>query len=647
MVSEDYIKALKAGKKEFAARTAKGLDPYLQVLEDIPGAADSILEYPLGLVQISTDQIVGTMTSGRSQAFAANFMPILEEKSEFAMKWSSLCESHLNEGIREPIKAYEYMNKFYVLEGNKRVSVLKYFDAVSVPAHVTRIVPPRTEEKENRIYYEFMDFYDLSGVNYIWFSEEGRFFKLQRLMGKRPDERWTEDDKLTFSALYSRFSAAYKAHGGGKLDITVGDAFLDFIEIYGYQELDKMTTAQFKETIGKSWKMFDTVADSDPVEIQMTPKEKKKPLIQKLIPLGASNLLSLASPKLKIAFVHETDPKESGWTYAHDLGRLHLEQMFADEVETSAYHLRSQDEKEAEEVIGRAVEDGNKIIFTTSPILANASIKMSIAHPNVKILNCSLLENRGFIRTYSARMYEAKFLIGAIAGGMTENDRLGYIADYPIYGTVANVNAFALGAKMVNPRAKVYVEWTSKKNVDIQAEFEKNNVSYVSGRDIIIPGKSEGSRHFGLFRHDEVWPHNLAMPVWHWGKFYEEMVRRIINGTWKEEEAAKGKSVNYWWGMSAGVIDVICSKNLPLGTTRLVSLLKKTICSGEFNPFTGVLYSQHGVVQEDGDDVLTPEKIITMDWLAENVIGAIPKMADLVEKAKPVVLNQGVETAEE
>ena len=71
------------------------------------------------------------------------------------------------EGIRDPIKAYEYMNKFYVEEGNKRVSVLKFFGAVSIPGNVIRIVPPRTDEKENRIYYEYMDFYSLSNVNYV------------------------------------------------------------------------------------------------------------------------------------------------------------------------------------------------------------------------------------------------------------------------------------------------------------------------------------------------------------------------------------------------------------------------------------------------------------------------------------------------
>ena len=107
------------------------------------------------------------------------------------------------------------------------------------------------------------------------------------------------------------------------------------------------------------------------------------------------------------------------------------------------------------------------------------------------------------------------------------------------------------------------------------------------------------------------------------------------------------KAVNYWWGMSSGMVDVICSQNLPLGTARLVQLLKNTISSGEFNPFSGVLYSQEGPVQEDSNNVLTPEKIITMDWLAENVIGDIPKMADLQDKAKAVVLQQGVESAEE
>ena len=94
--------------------------------------------------------------------------------------------------------------------------------------------------------------------------------------------------------------------------------------------------------------------------------------------------------------------------------------------------------------------------------------------------------------------------------------------------------------------------------------------------------------------------------------------------------------------MSAGVIDVICSKNIPGETKRLIELLKQSIVSQQFSPFSGILYSQNGMVQGDPKRSLTPEEIITMDWLAENVVGIIPKTEDLQEQAKPVTLQQGV-----
>ena len=151
MGREDYSKAFKLGKKDYQTRMLHGQRPILQVLDDILPERGSYSEVPLGLVQIPIEQIVGTKTFGRSNSFAGNFMPILREDTEFASKWSKLLDSHLEQGIRDPIKAYEYMHKFYVVEGNKRVSVMKYLEAVSIAGDVTRIVPKRTEEKENKI----------------------------------------------------------------------------------------------------------------------------------------------------------------------------------------------------------------------------------------------------------------------------------------------------------------------------------------------------------------------------------------------------------------------------------------------------------------------------------------------------------------
>lgn len=629
MGREDYSKAFKLGKKDYQSRMLHGVRPTLLVLDDIMPEKGSYSEQPLGLVQIPAEQIVGTKTIGRSNSFAGNFMPILRENSEFAQKWSALSTSHIKEGIREPIKAYEYMNKFYVLEGNKRVSVMKYFGVVSIPGNVTRIVPRRTEEKENKIYYEFMDFYRVAPINYIWFSQEGCFAKLQKAVGKEPGEMWTDDDLLKFSAFYTRFSAEYKTKGGSKLHITPGDAFLAFITLHGYNATEEKTTNELKELMVKSWEEFKLLQEDQEIDLKMEPNQEKKPLRNILLPLSA--------PKLNIAFIYEKTPGTSAWTYAHELGRLYLEQTFPDELSTVCFENGTPETVES--LIEEAIDSGCNLVFTTTPTFVQASVKAAIAHSETRILSCSLNTSHRYIRTYYSRMHEAKFLMGAIAGAMAENSRLAYIADYPIYGTIASINAFALGAKMINPRAKVYLEWSTMKEIDIEEKLKEIAPSCISGRDMVIP--EEGSRFFGLYHMNGDYPRNLAMPLYHWGKFYEQLIRAIMDGKWKYDDNPT-KAVNYWWGMSAGVIDVICSQHLPIGTKRLIELLKTTISSEQFNPFSGVLYSQTGLVTDSPDRSLSPEEIMTMDWLAENIIGSIPNKQELKEQAVAVIDQQGV-----
>ena len=156
MSLQDYSKALKLGEKEYRAAVAKGEYPYLPVLDDILSVVDVEAQVSLGLVTIPIKSIVGTYSAGRTTAFARNFMPILKDGSEFAGKWAVLCDDLISEGLRDPIKAFEFDNKFYVVEGNKRVSVLKYMNAVNVEANITRVIPKRNDDDPNvRLYYEF------------------------------------------------------------------------------------------------------------------------------------------------------------------------------------------------------------------------------------------------------------------------------------------------------------------------------------------------------------------------------------------------------------------------------------------------------------------------------------------------------------
>ena len=185
MSMEHYRAAQKAGKKDLQTRTSQKLPVEMPALDTILEHVDISGEVPLGLVDIPTELIVGTKTCGRASSFAPNFMPILGESTEFAAKWSSLCDAHLKEGIRDPIVAYEYMNHYYIQEGNKRVSVLKYFDAISIPGYVTRIIPAREDTPESRIYYEFLDFYNATNINYLFFSKEGSYAHLAFHLGHR------------------------------------------------------------------------------------------------------------------------------------------------------------------------------------------------------------------------------------------------------------------------------------------------------------------------------------------------------------------------------------------------------------------------------------------------------------------------------
>ncbi len=641
MSYEKYSSALKAGQKEYRNRLMKGDYPYLPALDEILSYVKVEYEASLGLCEVPLELIVGTRTRGRTNAFAANFMPLLDTYSEFANKWIRLYTSLQEEGLRDPVKVYEFMNRFYVLEGNKRISVLKYLDAYSVPCNVIRVVPKRSDTKENIIYYEFLDFYAVTGINYINFSEAGRFAKLLSQIGTPKGEKWTYDDRIEFNNVYICFRKAFEAKGGKKLPITVGDALLAFITVYGYQETKQKTVQDIKKDLSNIWDEFLVLTEEQSIELSMEPSKKEASHnIYK-------NLLNLILPdnlnKVKIAFLYEKTHRTSSWTYSHELGRLYLENVFPGQVETKAFENVIAGENDLE-MMEQIIKDGYNVLFTTTPVMIPASLKVAANHPNVKILNCSLNTSHPTLRTYYGRMYEAKFLAGAIAGSMTTTNKIGYIANYPIYGMAANINAYALGARMVNPNVKVYLHWSTLKGRPVEI-LNDPEINYIMDQDMTSPGNA--SRRFGLYHICGETPDNLAMTTWHWGKLYEKIVRTILNGTWKDDDAAIGnRAINYWWGMSAGVVDLICSQDLPHGTKRLVDLLRSNICADVLIPFSGEMLAQGGTVMNKAEQTISPKEIITMDWLAENVVGSIPSILDLTEEARAVTKMQGLSSLE-
>ncbi|HJD21388.1 MAG TPA: BMP family ABC transporter substrate-binding protein, partial [Candidatus Gemmiger faecigallinarum] len=579
--------------------------------------------------------VVGTKTAGRTAAFSANFMPLLDSNTEFAAKWINLCRAHVDEGIRDPIRCYEYLGRFYVQEGNKRVSVMKAFDAAGILANVIRIVPKYADRPAIRVYYEFMSFYGLSGMYELQLTQEGGYAKLQAAMGKQAREEWTDDDRANIRSLLTRVGKAYREHGGERMRLSAGDVLVVLLQVYDYQTLQNDTPSELAEHLDLAWDDVLAVERPDAKQVSTSPAAPpEKPLIKRILPVKAE------PSYLKVAFINERSPATSTWTNAHEFGRTQLDQVFAGKVETRAYNGAEQG-KNDEQLIEQAIADGATLIFTTTPKLAAASLRAAVRHPDVRILNCSMDLPYASIRTYYSRIYEAKFITGAIAGAMAANDRVGFVANYPMLGMPADINAFALGARMTNPRVRIDLEWTCLPGNPLQA-FTEKGITVISGRDTPAPGHP--SREYGIF---QVRPggvlQDLASPFWHWGQFYEHVVRSVLDGSWKKEKSgADGKVVNYWWGMNSGVIDVLFSRELPHDLRHLASILRSGIISGTIDPFACRIVAQDGSLKNDGLHGYTPEEILHMDWLCDAVDGRIPEYDELTEESRPMYRVQGI-----
>ena len=648
---EDYTNARKLGEKARAKAILTGRFPYLPALEEMIDKTAMGQEIPLGVHEIPLHLIVGTRTSGRQNAFACNFMPLLDPSSEFALKWANLYDYQLEEGLRDPIKVYEYMNRFYVEEGNKRVSVMNYMKSYSILADVIRIMPPRTDALENAVYYEFLDFFKVTKFFEIIFSQKGSYARLAELMGENLKDPWPDVKMETLRDGFRRFAEIYNAKGGRPEGITDGDAYLTYITVFQPDSLvyDGKDVISRRIDQIRSEVKAQTRKEIDLVESPATPKKPSVIAEAGAAVASVANVLTLGAfaggyseeNPLKACFIYEKAPGNSSWAYAHELGRQTLMDQFGGMVDTT-YFTDCDSEEKVLDSIESAKADEDTLIFTTSPSMMPAALKAAFKYPKMKILNCSVNLSHKAVRTYYAKMYEAKFILGAIAASLCENHLIGYRSDYPLFGNIAQINAFALGASLVDPSCKVILKWASLKEGDWEKELIDEEVRIISGSDMVR--LDDPARKYGLYRIKDgnAWE-GIAAPVWDWGRYYGLICRSIMDGTWEEEDdASRDRAVNYWYGLKSGVVDVLPSDRVPYETRRLASILKQGIIKGAYVPFEGQLLAQKALIRRDGDAPLSPEEIITMNWLLDNIEGEMPRFDQLREDVARNVSVNGV-----
>ena len=624
---EAYRAAHKRGLKTYRDDVEHGRYPYPKVLDEILDGRAIAGRIELGICTIPIERIEGIANAGRRTAFSTDFMPLLEPDTEFGVKWIALCEAHLGEGIRDPIRCYEYYGRFYVQEGNKRLSVLRAFDAPTVTASVLRIVPAYSDDPQTRLYYEFLEFYHVSRTYAIEFSKPGRYKKLLAALGFEPDAVWTDAERARVLSAYTLFSEA-AAHVTLPEGQSTADAFLAWLSAYPLDELKTMTTEQLLASLKTN--AIDLDANVT-VTTEAAPQDKGM--------LSRIYDAMFLPTHLYAAFIHEYAPEHSNWIKAHEAGRLYAENALNGKVGTRAYVVS--ETQSADALFDQAVQDGAQVIFATTPSLIANCRRAAAAHPNVKILNCSVAMPYPGMRTYYSRIYESKFLAGVIAGACSHSDRIGYVAAAPIFGVPAGINAFSLGARLVNPRAVVKLRWSCAES-DPFGALLKDGVDVISNHERFSPEKPQPP--FGLVRiQSDGTQEALASPYWDWGAFYRKLLSDILSGHWEDERANGPRTaVNYWWGLQSNVIGITYADKLPEGIRTLADTLKQSIIDGRLDPFRRVISDQSGIVRNDGDRRLSPEEILQMDWLSDTVEGEIPAFDAILPMAQGIVRLLGV-----
>ena len=624
---DHYGKARRDGLRIYTAALQAHEDPYLPVLEKKVPELATLSRLSLGVISVPISRVLGSVSEGRSKAFTKNFLPILEGGSEFAAKWDRLYESVESEGVRQPVTALEYLGYYYVIEGNKRVSVMKAMGARDIEADVTRVIPPRTDDPEIVSYYEYCDFAKETGLYAILFTRPGSYQKLVSLPGMKAGEKWTEDEILSLRKIYHYFSEAYEALLKDHPALPTGDAFLTYLIAFGYTDVRDDDLEKTRERIRLMAREFET--HDGRVTLVMDRANPAAP-----VPIIAS----LFSPsKVKAAFLFNRPIEDSAWNYWHNLGRLEAEEKLGGKLETTTCIVPSRADFEGS--VEQLIKDGYTAFFATSPVMLNSTIEPALTHPEARFLCCSLLSSYTNIRTYYMRFYEAKFLLGLAAGILSDNGKIGYIADFPIYGFPSAVNAFALGARMVNPKAKIYMNWFSASWYDDKQPFLDPEIRVICNRDITAP--KYDARDYGLYVRKGRSILHMATLVPRWGLFYRLICEMILNGTFNPAEN-KQNATNYWWGIGSHILDVAFSARFDPYAARIISHFRQELKEGTFTPFEGEIRDQAGNLRCEADRRLTPAEILCMDYLVDNVVGSFPKESELIESARPLVRLQGI-----
>jgi simple sugar transport system substrate-binding protein/basic membrane protein A len=328
-------------------------------------------------------------------------------------------------------------------------------------------------------------------------------------------------------------------------------------------------------------------------------------------------------------------PKDDfGYNQAVYQGVVALREEFPDIEVIDAYNIPEDDS--AATTMESMVSRGATVIFATSYGHLDAAKQVAAAHPDVVVVHQGGLIDApapANLGTYFGTVFEPVYLAGIAAGAATETGKLGYVYAIPIPQTLANINAFTLGAQSVRPDVEVIaVSTTSWCDPATQANRIQsllgNGVDVVTQhqdctKTIIEASEAAGAKTVGYHADaSSLAPQGwLTGSEWNWGPLYTEIVQTAIDGDFTGSEF----NGNYRANVASGKNPFVAS---PFGpsvsdeTKALIAAAQLKLEDG-WSPFEGPVAAQDGSIKVAQGDSPPIETIEQMDYFVKGVTGTI------------------------
>jgi len=347
-----------------------------------------------------------------------------------------------------------------------------------------------------------------------------------------------------------------------------------------------------------------------------------------LAPLS-SQAQSFAPMKPKVGFVFLGPIGDLGWTWTHNQGRLKLAKETG--VQTVAVeNVPEADKARIQSTIDRLIERGYNVIVGNAFGFSDAFLAAAKAHPNVVFLNGGGNTSAPNLESFNGRTYEPMYLAGMVAGKETKTNKLGFVGANPIPLVLWDINAFALGAQKVNPKAVVTVSFTGtwydpvKEQAAAKALIEQGVDVLAQHQDtpgVQIAAEQAGIKSIG-FNADmsKSAPHaNMTSEQFDWGVYLVKTINALKAGTWKS-------AGNSFMGISDGVVDLSPIRSMvDPAVAKQVMAVRQQIVDKKLNVFEGPIYDQSGKEVVASGTHPTDAELWQMRYLVKGVNGALPQ----------------------